>query len=71
MSEEKKPVFTTKPTPPVIEMGTVEVVELADAAASSDGLVHQILANRYTAEMNGDKEAADAATAQLAELGYR
>ena len=45
--------------------------DLADAAASSDPAVHQLLAERQTAALNGDVTAADAATAQLAELGYR
>lgn len=46
-------------------------VELSDAAASTDPAVHQLLAHRQTAALNGDAEAADAATAELAKLGFR
>lgn len=48
-----------------------ESVELADGASSSDPAVHQLLAERQTAYLNGDEEAANAATAQLKELGYK
>ncbi len=44
---------------------------LADGAASGDPAVHQLLAERNTAVMNGDEKAAEAVTAQLAELGYK
>jgi hypothetical protein len=45
--------------------------KLADAASASDPAVHQLLADRQTAEMNGDKDAAEAATAELKKLGYK
>lgn len=67
MSEEKRPNPPVQPAPKPASVA----VELADAAASSDGLIHQLVALRYTHEQNADKEAADAVTAQLAELGYR
>jgi hypothetical protein len=42
---------------------------LGSAAESGDPAVHQLLAQRDIADRNGDKEAAKAATAALAELG--
>lgn len=45
--------------------------DLADGAASTDAAVHQLLANRYIASLNSDEEAAQAATDELAKLGYR
>jgi hypothetical protein len=59
MADAKKP--EPKTVPPA----------LADGAASTDPAVHQLLAHRQIAAMNGDKDAADAATARLAELGYK
>jgi hypothetical protein len=44
---------------------------LAPAAESSDPAVHQLLAERDIAARNNDTDAAEAATARLAELGYR
>lgn len=48
-----------------------EEPSLQDGASSHDPAVHQLLAERQTAAMNGNREAADAATARLAELGYK
>jgi hypothetical protein len=45
------------------------VVVLGDAGASSNPLVHQLLAHLEIAERNDDKDAAKAAVAALAELG--
>lgn len=45
--------------------------ELADGASSHDAGVQQLLADRYIASLNDDKEAADAATAKLHELGFK
>jgi hypothetical protein len=44
---------------------------LGDAAASSDPLVHQVLAERAIAVSNGDGDAVDAADDRLAELGVK
>lgn len=44
---------------------------LADGAAATDPAVHQLLSERQTAWMNNDTDAAEAATAALAKLGYR
>ncbi len=44
---------------------------LVDGGAATDPAVHQLLAERHTAVMNGDKKVVDALTAQLAELGYK
>lgn len=46
-------------------------VVLADGSASHDPVVHQLMANRYTATQNGDAEAYAAYTAELAKLGYK
>lgn len=45
--------------------------ELASASESLDGAIQQLCALRHTHVMNGDSEAADAITAQLASLGYK
>jgi hypothetical protein len=42
---------------------------LGNAAESSDPAVHKLLADRQTAAMNGDKDAADAASDELRKLG--
>lgn len=43
----------------------------ASAAESSDPAVHKLLADRQTAEMNGDVDGVKAVDDQLAELGYK
>ena len=45
--------------------------ELGAAGESSDPVVHQLLAERATAESNGDEAAAAALAAQLAGLGVK
>jgi hypothetical protein len=59
MAESKKPEPKVAPPP------------LADGAAATDPAIHQLLAHRQIASMNGDEAAAEAVTAQLAELGYK
>ena len=44
---------------------------LAPASESGDPAVHQLLAARQTAEMNGSDEGVKAATDALAKLGFR
>jgi hypothetical protein len=60
---EKKPAEQPKaePAPPVLGV----------AAESSDPLVHQLLAHREIAILNGDEETVKATTAHLAELGVK
>jgi hypothetical protein len=41
------------------------------AAESSDPAVHQLLAQRQTAESNEDRDAVDEVDRKLADLGYR
>lgn len=45
--------------------------ELGAAGESSDPAVHQLLAERATAESNGDEAAVKALTERLAELGVK
>jgi hypothetical protein len=59
MADEKK---TAKPAAKAAPV-------LGDAGASTDPRVHQLLADLQTAELNGDKQAADKAEAALTELG--
>jgi hypothetical protein len=40
------------------------------ASESGDPAVHQLISDRYTAEQNGDDDAAAAADAALAALGF-
>lgn len=63
---------TTKEAPKAAPEVAPEVVKpsLRKASESVDPEVHQLLGLRYTAEQNGEKDAADAVTAQLAELGF-
>lgn len=49
----------------------VSAAELLDGAASGRPEVHQLMANRYIASMNGDEQAYVDYTVQLAELGYK
>lgn len=56
MAEQAKP---TKPAP-----------KLASAAGSSDPAVHQLLAERQTAHLNGDSGREARITAELADLGF-
>jgi len=44
---------------------------LAAAGESTDPAVHSLIAKRYHAELSGDVNAANAASAALAELGYK
>jgi hypothetical protein len=44
---------------------------LADGGAATDPAVHQLLAERQTAVMNGDETLIASLTARLAELGYK
>jgi hypothetical protein len=44
---------------------------LGDAAASTNPLVHQVLAERAIAVSNGDDDAIGAADGRLAELGVK
>ena len=44
---------------------------LADGGAATDPAVHQLLAERHTAVMNGDETLIASLTARLAELGYK
>jgi len=67
MSEEKKTSQDRPANPPV----KPRPATLAPAAESSDPAVHQLLAERDIAARNGDEDAAKAATARLAELGYQ
>jgi hypothetical protein len=46
-----------------------EAAPLGDAAASSDPVVQNLLAQREIAIRNGDEDAASGFTARLAELG--
>lgn len=48
-----------------------EPVVLADAGASGDPAVHQLLAERQTAVLNGDDDRAHALDAELAALGFK
>lgn len=63
MAEKKTPEPAKTEPPPA--------PELADGASSHDGAVQQLLADRYIASLNDDKEAADTATAELNKLGYK
>ena len=58
-------------TAPELKPAPAPEPELVDGAASTDPAVHQLLAERNTAALNGDTDAADAATRRLAMLGYR
>jgi hypothetical protein len=60
MPEEKKP--DPKPAAPA-------KAPLGSAGESSDPAVHQLLAERQTAESNGDDKASEAIDKQLAALG--
>jgi hypothetical protein len=44
---------------------------LLPAAESTDPAVHQLLAERASAELNEDSDAGDDVTRRLAQLGYR
>ena len=57
MAETKKPEPVAPP--------------LADGGAATDPAVHQLLAERQTAVMNGDETLIASLTARLAELGYK
>lgn len=59
-SAETRPESDTKPTG-----------NLASAAESSDPDVHRLLAEKQTAQLNGDEDQIKDIDRELAELGYR
>lgn len=56
---------------PAAEQLPAIVPPLPPASESSDPAVHYLIAQRSAHTDNGDQQAAEAVTAQLAELGYR
>jgi hypothetical protein len=62
MSDEKK-------SEPKAESKPAAKAPLGSAGESSDPAVHQLLAERQSAESNGDKKAIEAIDDKLAELG--
>lgn len=67
MADAKKPVEAASAAPG--ERRSVSP-PLQKASGATDGDVHWLLGERYTAYQNGDKDREAWATAQLAELGY-
>lgn len=60
-----------KPTPKAAAVAkAAPAAELAKAGHSSDPAVHQLMANRWTAEQNGDTAGVAAADKALAALGF-
>ena len=68
MTDRKKPVEAATAAPG--EKRAASRPALASAAASGDPAVHQLIADLYTAEQNGDEDAAQAARDALAKLGF-
>jgi Methyltransferase domain len=71
MAEQKKPAAAVaeEPVQTPAEQAAAQVRVLLPAGASPDPHVHQVLAERQTAVLNGDDAAIAAADAKLAELG--
>lgn len=67
MTEQKKPVEAASAAP-----GEKRSVSrpLEKASGATDGYVQWLLAERYTAEQNGDGDRAAWATGELGKLGF-
>ena len=67
MPDSKKPVEAATAAPGEKRSASRP---LAKASESGDPAVHQLMAAIYTAEQNGDEDAAKAARDELAKLGF-
>lgn len=68
MTDAKKPVEAASAAPG--EKRSASRPPLEKASGATDGHVQWLLAERNTAEQNGDRDRAAWATAQLAGLGF-